>query len=667
MSDYLDNMQLPNRNEKEELEELSKMKLLPLFDLNLFQIREEEYRDKGVDLDFELKFKYKYTNFRFLVQMKATNTITKNSDNSYSKSIDTSNIQYLLNSGKPSYYFLYHNDTEEFYYSNVNEFLKNISQKIDWEKQETNTLRFLRRLDQKAIKEIYDHVMKYGQNIRRINEKIALTSKDNFGKISITDEKLNFYSETEMVENIEKYGLGLINEGNSTLVVNASNLISKNLQLNHPRFNLILAMAQYNTANMLQSLSSLKQARSNIEKLKKEDQGLLEYFTAATKYSLGILTHKEYSNTLDTIEESSFIEYYIQIEKIGKKYSAGLESYTIDDLRKDILKLIEKDDIPNTIANLASIEYYKNWSLELNCRHLQNSMMMSKKVYTAETIETGEQLLKQFDDFNSFFQITQTKIIEDKDYFNYWLLETNRINHFFEYAVIDTIITGTNKKILRGVESLIKEIRKVQSKYDAINHIENKIVCMAHEYEMLDFLNNKTETKPLEEEIITLLDLYELKDFKRRFNLIKAGDNKVNRLQRFFDEAENSYDNVVDKVKTYIDKISKLDKKDIERQETLSDDTLSIELFPMGIFSFQKDKLQEFYKILNITDKELIERLEEMFKFVTPRLNLFVKNIKKEGYLNGNLEYEGVQSWKLVHGRRRKLFEGGFIKRKVQI
>ena len=46
--------------------------------------REEVYRDKGVDLDIELKYNYKYTNFRFIVQLKATDAIEENSDGSYS-------------------------------------------------------------------------------------------------------------------------------------------------------------------------------------------------------------------------------------------------------------------------------------------------------------------------------------------------------------------------------------------------------------------------------------------------------------------------------------------------------------------------------------------------------------------------------------------------------
>jgi hypothetical protein len=100
--DSLDNMKLPKSSEQEELEQLSKDKLRPLFEHKLFEVREETYRDKGIDLLIELKYKGSYTNFRFLVQLKATETKKPNVDGSYSWQIDTSNIQYLLNSGQPA-------------------------------------------------------------------------------------------------------------------------------------------------------------------------------------------------------------------------------------------------------------------------------------------------------------------------------------------------------------------------------------------------------------------------------------------------------------------------------------------------------------------------------------------------------------------------------------
>lgn len=663
MSDFLEKMKLPNSNEQEELEQLSKDKLRPLFDLKKFQIREEVYRDKGIDLDVELKFNGKHTNFRFLIQLKATDTIEQNADGSYSKSIETSNIHYLLNSGKPSYYILYHNPTEEFYHSNINDFLKMIVNGTkDWEEQDTNTLRFNIVMDGKALEDIYNNVLERGKNMRRINEKIALSAKDNFGKMSINNENLNFYDEGELRDKLEQFGLGLINEGNSRLVINASNLISKNLCLKEPKFNLVLAIAHYNTGNMLAALSALKESGKYLGKLNNEDLSLHRYFTAAVKYSLGLLNSQEYAEIMDSIEESSFIQYYIEIDKLGRKHTDSTDNYSLKTYKLELDKFLNQTDVPNTIINLANTEYYKYWSLDLNIRNLQNSMLLSKDVYNSHVIEAGQKILKQLDEIQSFHETTINKMVEDKDYFNYWLLDTHRINYHFESFLIDTIVYGVKESNTEGVEFLLGEIRKIKHKYEQIGHIENQVVCMTHEFEMLEFLKKEDELKKLEDEITGLLELYELRDFKRRFDLMKNGSTKSRRLQDFYEESKNNYDDTVRKVKKYTDKVAALDEKDTKRQNLLPKEIYSIELFPLGISSFSKGKLQELYDILQIEEIQLINQLENMFKFVIPRINLFKPIIIEEGFLNGILEYEGVNSWKLVYERRRKLFEKEFIK-----
>ncbi len=663
MKDFLDGMKLPNANEQEELEQLSIDKLRPLFDPARFQIREETYRDKGVDFDIELKYNGKHTNFRFLIQLKATDTIKSNSDGSYSKSIDTANIQYLLNSGKPSYYILYHKKSDEFYYSNLGDFLRTIKDKAkEWDSQRTNTLRFKREFNEKVVNSIYQSVLSYGKNFRKLNEKIALSTKDNFGKISITDENLNFYSENELRDKLEQFGLGLVNEGNSKLIISASNSISKSLYSKHPKFNLVLAIANYNTGNMLEALSNLKTSRKHLEKLDKEDLGLHQYFTAAVKYSLGLLNNNEYSDLMDSIEESSFIQYYVEIDKLGRKHSDSTENYSLPLYKKELDKILNKENIPNTIINLGNTEYYKYWSLDINIRNLQNSMLLSKKVSSPQVIEAGHKILKQIKAIEAFHEKTKKKIVNDKDYFNYWLLETHRINYHFESFLIDAIIYDRKKSNIEGVKFLLSELRKIRNKYEQIGHIENQVVCMTYEFEMLDFLKMENELNKLEKEISGILELYELRDFKRRFDLIVKGSTKSKRLTEFYEESKRNYDNTIKEVKKYMDKVAGLDKKDLKRQNLIPKETYSIELFPIGLFSFSKDKRQDFYNIMEITDLELINQLENMFKFVIPRLNIFKPKIVEEGFLNGVLEYEGINSWKLVYERRKKLFKEEFIK-----
>lgn len=59
----LDEMDLPMASPNEELETISNNCFRPLFDVTKFEIRPEEYRDKGIDHQIEVKKAGKHTNF----------------------------------------------------------------------------------------------------------------------------------------------------------------------------------------------------------------------------------------------------------------------------------------------------------------------------------------------------------------------------------------------------------------------------------------------------------------------------------------------------------------------------------------------------------------------------------------------------------------------------
>lgn len=102
----LDEMDLPKANYYEELETLSEHHLQPLFQPCQFELCTRDRRDKGIDLTYEIKRNNKHLGFRFIIQLKSTKSIKANkTDGSFSKSIDTSNINALLHNGHPLFIF----------------------------------------------------------------------------------------------------------------------------------------------------------------------------------------------------------------------------------------------------------------------------------------------------------------------------------------------------------------------------------------------------------------------------------------------------------------------------------------------------------------------------------------------------------------------------------
>jgi hypothetical protein len=100
----LDEMNLPWASSNESLEIISNNHFRPLFDPQFFLIRPETERDKGIDHHMEIKKGNRYLNFRFVVQLKATDSKDINKDGSISLQLDTSNINYLLNNPMPAFY-----------------------------------------------------------------------------------------------------------------------------------------------------------------------------------------------------------------------------------------------------------------------------------------------------------------------------------------------------------------------------------------------------------------------------------------------------------------------------------------------------------------------------------------------------------------------------------
>ena len=73
---------LPKTNENEDLETISEQTLMPLFDVTRFEFCTRDRRDKGIDITFDTKKDGSHLGFRFIIQLKATNTIKPNTDGS---------------------------------------------------------------------------------------------------------------------------------------------------------------------------------------------------------------------------------------------------------------------------------------------------------------------------------------------------------------------------------------------------------------------------------------------------------------------------------------------------------------------------------------------------------------------------------------------------------
>ena len=177
---------LPLGDRQDTQQQLSLKALRNRMPEDKFLVRDERTDDKGVDVALEVKVEVRvptksggeevmhaFTNCRAQGQLKSIDAPEPNVDGSVSYSIDTSNLNYLLN-GQSPLYFLWLAPTNEIRYAWAKDEWRRLDvEKPEWMKQGTFTIRFRTVLDAAAIDTIYERIVKEARFARTINEILA--------------------------------------------------------------------------------------------------------------------------------------------------------------------------------------------------------------------------------------------------------------------------------------------------------------------------------------------------------------------------------------------------------------------------------------------------------------------------------------------------------------
>ncbi|KZS39510.1 hypothetical protein AWE51_25725 [Aquimarina aggregata] len=674
--DSLDNMKLPKSSEQEELEQLSKDKLRPLFDHKLFEVREETYRDKGIDLLIELKYKGNYTNFRFLVQLKATETKKPNVDGSYSWQIDTSNIQYLLNGGQPAYYICYVKEKNVFYYKQLNELVTEISSKNeDWNNQETHTLRISKKLDSSSISEIYNKVKTRCQLSRELIEKLDIKGKkNNSTKISISD-KHKITDEASIVRLVEKIGFTIINEGRSKEVVLLNEKISNDIK--SPLYNLIVGVAHYYTSHLFDSLAFFQKAKRQKNELSKDLAENLEYFDTIIKFSLGLIDEKKYQEIIDSLKDSEHLKYYIKLENTKNRYFESLfsdEGFEV--FKNELSEIINYNKLNSNIKFIAKCEYILYWGKKINMDFFQSTSRLNAlgdkfNGIQEQRIKSANYFISRNKEWSLYCQELNKEISQEKDFFAFNMSTLNQAKVRFELIVLSEIIQEYNntKSAVDNketLENILRNLKTVSNNYRDLQHIENLLSSLSAEYEVSHYMKKDNEIASISKEMNDLAEFHDLKESKAKIDFLLNGGTIQEHLVTLFQNTVEKSDDLKKEHLKLVDEMKALDK--LEEDKILKDnesETVIIELFPIGHFSIVRNQINEFYDILNIDSFKLIKHLDYFFdNGIIPVLNIF-NEIKNEGYCNGMLDDKGIESWRKIKEIRFGLYEKEFRRQKI--
>lgn len=676
----MNEIKLPLVNAKEDQETLSGNKFKLLFDVARFEIRPEERRDKGIDFNLEIKKNGSYTNFRAVVQLKATGSISANSGGSYSIQIQTSNINYLLNSGLPAFYILYVQQNDAFYYEDLGDFIRQLQENNpDWQQQASSVLQFNKSLDANAVNDLYNIILKRGQFQRQIHEKLAVRNNAiATDKISF-DINLNVTDDTEIRNAIETYGILLDNEGRWTDIIKMHSQATGKVATT-AKYNLIVGIANYQTGNLSEAMSLFKAANKFKVELTPLLQNHLQFFDLTTRYSIGILSEADYMQKISELENHPSIGLYVKLDKAKRAYLMAAETPSeerFNNFKNDIQEIINDPNANTNITLEAKCELVLYEGYQQNIKYVKDISVLNALEEGLGTdinarINHAQAFAAQFMEWYNNIQKLKEETLNSKQHFTHYHAMLNEVKVTYEFCVYRKSIqlqreaNGFPKEEIYNqaevFDPLLKMLDEALEYYSSIDHVSNKAATLSQKYEITHYIGNLNQAQTILSELESLINNYDLVELKQRLNYLKAEGPMHTRFDTWLTTIFEKKRNYAEMSKKQADEMMEMDRKDQEAIK-LENNTHQIHLFPIGYFQFPKEKLQVVFEILNVSEDSTKNQFENMFNNkVVPIANLYNNPITEEGPLNGMLANKGLEGWANLYRIRKAFYESNFYR-----
>lgn len=651
MKHDINDLNLPQDSRNSQLEIISKNYFRPLFDVTKF-VAKEEVIDNGIDFRFEIKKNNYVLGFGFNFQLKSSESTKRNQDGSYSKSIKTSNIEYLLNNGQSAYYGFYIEEEKTIYFTS----LKNVISELttanpEWQKQPNHTIRFLTKLDNESIDNIYEIAFKEGLMQRKIQSKFAenLSFIKNENKI-IIDFDSNVITDSEITSLIEKYGLTMVDNFQWVKIINLHKQSTNGNKT--PKYNLVLGLSFYYSGEYFKALDFFKESYKNIDSLDSHLREYLIFVYYGLQRIMNIVNDEEYESITGTFKENSDMYMYKQLELatnlMGKMYTS--ENHVSQEFEEKIEQIINTPNISENIILFANIEKVQ----------YQSEQLIFKLIPLIEFGNT-QSIESHFFEINKIFDSIMNQSKE---------LNSNFINHLCSIrhsrfiVHFDCIVRRRIKSELleQVLPQILTNIELSYLYFREINHVGNELFALSV---LLEYYENLEKEEKVSE-VNELLEKYKIEygnqDFNRRIDFTKNGGT----FTSFIVRTKAKIDRNIDEIASLRNELIELDKTEKEIGFLNYQDANVIELFPIGHFQFPKSEMDTFLSILKVEDKKLRKQLKMMLKQFIPVINCYQNPIEKEGYLDGNFEYKGIESYRNMYRIRKEMFENKFYRKELK-
>lgn len=672
MNHDLDKISLPQGSRNQELETLSKRVFEPLFDVERF-ILKDEIIDNGIDYRCEIKHNGNSLGFGFNFQLKSKEESKSNSDGSFSKSLKTSNIEYLLNNGQPAFYGFYVVEDDAFYYEYLDEFISKLNnENPNWQEQSNHTLRFTKKLDKSAVDSIYTIVLNKGKLFRKVNATLAVKfSQANLGEKVLIDYDGNVSTDEEIKDIIEKYGLELVNQCKWNEVLELHKKTSNSLATS-AIYNIVVGLANYYLGEYIKASSFFKNALKQKEELDRILLNQLIFVDATVKYLLQMFTEEEYEKAIKSLPEDNHIKFYIQIEKAKEYLKDRLfrtKDLRVKEFEETIQLIIDNADACSHVKFSAKSEFliYEGDIALLKYKQTVCRINAHEGIVGPDPILRNEQanlLEAEFIKIENKYTELYKEAESSNNYFAFFYLFTYKVKYDFTKCSSFEILKVEKAPILTTNTSsyyhlLLENIEKSINYFKSIGHIENQLFSQSIKYEIFHYLDKMEEADAMMISMEETIEILEIKKLKQQISYIKNGGTNHQMLNNLLNEKIYHPQNEIEQLTEELKEMDSKENRIIDSETKY----FTVELFPIGCFLIPISKKDVFYQIFNIIDDSLKEHFEYFFNLgITPRVNSYVFPVKEEGFLNGYLEYNGVESFIKMYNARKSFYENKFYR-----
>lgn len=267
-----------------------------------FIFRDERADDYGIDGSLELIVGDRVTNLRSNVQLKSIDSENEKLDGSISVSVDTSNLNYVLNGASPLY-ILYVVPTKQLRFAWASDERIRIEvKKPHWQGQGSVTLRFADVLDPTALTAIFDRVKREGMGLRAIKDRMASAGLGETITVEIREESFKAVSPEETFDFITANGIDSVAMGFSPQVIEKIGLLQGD-SFKHPKIQLIRAYAHFSISKHYDCLGAIAEATRRESELSPSEINLLRIVQAASRFYIGKLDQPQFEERLLELEE----------------------------------------------------------------------------------------------------------------------------------------------------------------------------------------------------------------------------------------------------------------------------------------------------------------------------------------------------------------------------